>query len=118
MQQRKLQHAARKAEEAAGTAVLQLRRCCDHPQLTSFWRQLGQELQLQGAGRAGVLTIAEANARLADFEQNRLQVLCQLQDSGCVSSQQAQDMLGVVHAPLPGIMCSRYSSHTAHSLRT
>ena len=32
-------------------------------------------MQLQGAGRAGVLTIAEANARLADFEQNKLQVM-------------------------------------------
>ena len=50
------------------------RRCCDHPQLTSFWRQMGQEMQLQGAGRAGVLTIAEANTRLADFAQNKLQV--------------------------------------------
>ena len=49
-------------------------RCCDHPQLTSFWRQMGQEMQLQGAGRAGVLTIAEANTRLADFAQNKLQV--------------------------------------------
>ena len=50
-------------------------RCCDHPQLTSFWRQMGQEMQLEGAGRAGVLTIREANARLADIEQNKLQVL-------------------------------------------
>lgn len=36
---------------------------------------MGQEMQLQGAGRAGVLTIAEANTRLADFAQNKLQVL-------------------------------------------
>ena len=35
---------------------------------------MGQEMQLQGAGRAGVLTIAEANTRLADFAQNKLQV--------------------------------------------
>lgn len=66
-----------------------MRRCCDHPQLTSFWRQLGQEMQLQGAGRAGVLTIAEANARLADFEQNKLQVL---------PSKSAHPLLGRVDA--------------------
>ena len=68
-QQWKAEAAARRAEEAAGSAVLQLRKCCDHPQLTSFWQRLGTEMQLQ----SGMLSIAEQNSRLADYRQTKLQ---------------------------------------------
>ncbi len=41
------ERAARAAEEAAGSAVLDLRKCCDHPQLTSLWRrQVNKTLNL------------------------------------------------------------------------
>ena len=68
-QQWKSEAAARRAEEAAGSAVLQLRKCCDHPQLTAFWQRHTAELQLQ----SGMLSIAEQNSRIADFLQNKLQ---------------------------------------------
>ena len=63
--------AARAAEEAALSAVLDLRKCCDHPQLTSMWRRQGREGQLaQGI----ILSIGEQNQRRADELQNKLQV--------------------------------------------
>lgn len=65
--------AARKAEEAVDSAVLDLRKCCDHFMLTDHWRSRGRaELQLSGGG---ILTIGEQRLRLADGLQTKLQVM-------------------------------------------
>ncbi len=66
---RKAEAAAARAEAAAGSAVLQLRKCCDHPQLTAFWQRHTAELQ----AHHGMLSTAEQSGRLADFLQNKLQ---------------------------------------------
>ncbi len=84
-QQWKAEAAARRAEEAAGSAVLQLRKCCDHPQLTAFWQRHRTELQLQ----SGMLSIAEQNSRLADFLQGKLQA-CVPVPTRSTQSQHAQ----------------------------
>ena len=86
------------------------RRCCDHPQLTSFWRQMGQEMQLQGAGRAGVLTIAEANNRLADFAQNKLQV------RSCLPPRSSHDICALKHAPAAMRLIHGILGHMGHCL--
>jgi hypothetical protein len=51
--------------------VLDLRKCCDHFQLTSQWRSRRNELQLAGGG---ILSVAEQRTRLADALQTKLQV--------------------------------------------
>lgn len=65
------QRAARAAEEAAGGAVLDLRKCCDHPNQTSLWRRQTREAQV---AHGVILSIAEHNSRQADHLQNQLQV--------------------------------------------
>ena len=76
------ERAARAAEDAAGTAVLDLRKCCDHPQLTRIWRGQSREGQLNDGI---ILSIAEQNQRRADELQNKLQVFLRLFDSGRLS---------------------------------
>lgn len=71
MEAAKAERAARAAEEAAGSAVLDLRKCCDHPMLTSAWRRQAHEGQI---AHGTILSIAEQNARRADNVQNQLQV--------------------------------------------
>ncbi|CAL8465161.1 g4696 [Coccomyxa elongata] len=70
MEVAKAERAARAAEEAAGSAVLDLRKCCDHPMLTSAWRRQAHEGQI---AHGTILSIAEQNARRADNVQNQLQ---------------------------------------------
>jgi len=48
---RRRRAARERALGAAGEALLQARRCCDHPQLTAYWRTLAADLQL-GQARA------------------------------------------------------------------
>ncbi|KAK9811031.1 hypothetical protein WJX73_007955 [Symbiochloris irregularis] len=46
----KLKRSAGKSDKLALQQLLQLRYCCDHPQLTLYWRRLSAELQLQQGG--------------------------------------------------------------------
>ena len=56
--------ARERALGAAGEAVLQARRCCDHPQLTAYWRTLAADLQL-GQARSGRTCLPRVSATCA-----------------------------------------------------
>ncbi|BDA50767.1 probable E3 ubiquitin-protein ligase SHPRH [Coccomyxa sp. Obi] len=96
MEAAKAERAARAAEEAAGSAVLDLRKCCDHPMLTSAWRRQAHEGQI---AHGTILSIAEQNGRRADHVQNQLQAserdLCVLLNT------LAAILLGTTESPAP-----------------
>lgn len=57
-------------QKAAASELLQLRLACLHPQLTTYWKQLSAELQLE---QGGALSMAEILSRMRDASQVKLQ---------------------------------------------
>lgn len=68
---RRHQAAGAKLQSTAANELLQLRLACIHPQLTSYWRLLSSELQLD---QGGALSMVEILSRMRDNAQVHLQV--------------------------------------------
>eukprot|EP00884_Botryococcus_braunii_P013532 jgi/Botrbrau1/2217/Bobra.101_2s0046.1 len=62
VQQRNARHKREKLEAAAAAQVAQARKCCDHAQLTDYWKSFHGDLQLH---QGGALSIGEIMDRMA-----------------------------------------------------